>query len=152
MSGIYGDEFERNLNVLTGPANIRATAAKFVAFEKEHGTAYSFGMFIKALMPRPADWADQYGSTRGFGGWEKHAGAIPKELRERLTSVTFANYRAENPRPVRFKIGSNVDASYDVQIKHFMHDGVEHIGVLILCPNPELAAAAPAAQGQTVPA
>jgi hypothetical protein len=138
MGGIYSDEFERNLNVLTGPANIKATAKKFVEFEKAVGESYSFGMFIKALMPRPADWADQYGSTKGYGSWEKHAGAIPKELRERLADVTHSNYRSESPLPVRFKIGANVDASYDVQVKHFVHEEIEHLGVLILCPNPDL--------------
>jgi hypothetical protein len=34
MGGIYGDEFERNFNGLTSPANIKATAKKFVEFEK----------------------------------------------------------------------------------------------------------------------
>ena len=36
------------------------------------------------------------------------------------------------------KIGANVDATYDVQIKNFVHDGIEYIGILMLCPNPEL--------------
>ena len=60
----------------------------------------------------------------------------------KVTTVTFSNYRSENPLPVLFKIGANVDASYDVQIKHFVHEGIEHIGVLILCPNPDLKSAA----------
>ena len=81
MGGIYSDEFERNFNTLTSPANIKATARKFVEFEKTHGTAYSFGMFAKALLPRPADWADEYGSTKGYNDWEKHSSKIPKELR-----------------------------------------------------------------------
>ena len=50
--------------------------------------------------------------------------------------MTFANYRSENPLPVLLKIGANVDASYDVQIKNFVHEGIEYIGVLMLCPNP----------------
>ena len=32
------------------------------------------------------------------------------------------------------KIGANVDATYDVQIKNFVHDGVEYM----LFPNPAL--------------
>ena len=40
------------------------------------------------------------------------------------------------------KIGTNVDASYDVQIKNFVHEGIEHIGILMLCPNPALKSAA----------
>ena len=138
MGGIYGDEFERNFNLLTNPANIKATAKKFVEFEKANGSLYSFGMFAKALLPRPADWADEYGSTKGYDDWGKHAGSIPKELRERLTGVTFANYRSENPLPVLLKVGTNVDASYDVHIKNFVHEGIEYIGILMLCPNPSL--------------
>jgi hypothetical protein len=57
-------------------------------------------MFAKALLPRPADWADEYRSTKGYNDWEKHSGKIPKALRERLVGVTFANYRSENPLPV----------------------------------------------------
>jgi len=137
MAGIYADEFEKNMNVLTSPANIRATARKFVEFEKADGP-YSFGMFAKSLLPRPADWADEYGSTKGYNSWEKHAGAIPKEVTERITSVAFANYRSDNPLPMLMKIGANVDATYDVQIKNFVHDGIEYIGILMLCPNPAL--------------
>jgi hypothetical protein len=148
MGIIYSDQFERNFNNLTSPANIEATAKKFVEFEKTHGSAYSFGMFAKALLPRPADWADEYGSTKGYHDWEKHSGKIPKELRERLTAVTFANYRSENPLPVVLKIGTNVDASYDVQIKNFVHDGIEYIGVLMLCPNPALKSVAKSEQGE----
>jgi hypothetical protein len=146
MGAIYSDEFENNFNAMTSPANIRATAKKFIEFEKEHGSKYSFGMFAKALLPRPADWADQYGSTKGFNDWEKHSGRIPKELRERVVGVTFANYRSENPLPIMLKIGTNVDASYDLQIKNFVHEGIEYIGVLMLCPNPALKSATTAEQ------
>ena len=34
------------------------------------------------------------------------------------------------------KVGTNVDASYDVQVKNFEHDGIEYVGVLMLRPNP----------------
>jgi hypothetical protein len=131
MGGIYGDEFEKNMNVLTSPANIKETARKFVEFEKANGP-YSFGMFAKTLLPRPADRADEYGSTKGYNNWEKHAGSIPKEVTERITSVAFSNYRSDSPLPMLMKIGANVDATYDVQIKNFIHDGVEYIGILML--------------------
>ena len=78
MAGIYGDEFEKNMNVLTSPANIRATARKFVEFEKANGP-YSFGMFAKRLLPRPADWADEYGSTKGYNNWESMPARFPKK-------------------------------------------------------------------------
>lgn len=116
-------------------------AKKFVEFENTHGSAYSFGMFAKALLPRPADWADEYGSTKGYNDREKHSGTIPKELREKVVGVTFANHRSANPLPVLLKIGANVDASYDLQIKNFVHEGIEYIGVLMLCPNPALKSA-----------
>jgi hypothetical protein len=41
-------------------------------------------------------------------------------------------------QPVRLKIGTNVDATYDVQIKNFMHEGIQFFGELMLCPYPGL--------------
>jgi hypothetical protein len=92
-------------------------------------------MLAKVLVPRPADWADEYGSTKGYGTWEKHSGDIPKEIQDQLTEVIASNLRSENPRPMRIKVGTNVDASHEVQVKTFIHDGIEHIGILMLCPN-----------------
>ena len=40
--------------------------------------------------------------------------------------------------PMRKTVGSNVDASHEVQIKHFKHEGIDHIGLLLLCLNPVL--------------
>jgi hypothetical protein len=39
---------------------------------------------------------------------------------------------------MRKTVGSNVDASHEVQIKHFKHEGIDHIGLLLLCLNPAL--------------
>ena len=77
MAGIYGEEYENNVNVMFGPARIAATARKFAELEKASGP-YKFGMLAKVLVPKPADWADEYGSTKGYGSWEKHSGGIPK--------------------------------------------------------------------------
>ncbi len=139
MAGIYSEEYENNVNVLFGPSRIAATARKFAELEKTSGP-YKFGMLAKVLVPRSADWADEYGSTKGYGTWEKHSGEIPKELQDRLTEVIASNLRSENPRPMRIKVGENVDGSHDVQVKTFTHDGIEHIGILMLCPNPALKA------------
>ncbi len=151
MGGIYSDEFENNMNVLTSPANIKATARKFVELEKANGR-YSFGMFAKMVLPRPADWADQYGSTKGYASWEKHSGSIPKEFRDRLTDAAASNLRSENPLPCLLKVGSNVDGSYDVQIKTFVHEGIEYMGILMLCPNPALQSAAKSESTEKTPA
>lgn len=141
MSGIYSDEFETNINKLYSPANIMAVARKFVEMERTDG-AYSFGKLAKMIMPRPADWADEYGSTKGYNSWEKHSGNIPKNLRQRLTDAIAANLRSDNPRPMRVKVGENIDETYDVQIKTFVHDGHEYLGILMLCPNSSLRSAA----------
>jgi hypothetical protein len=151
MGGIYSDEFEGNMNVLTSPANIKTVARKFVALEKANGP-YSFGMFAKMMLPRPADWADEYGSTKGYAAWEKHSGNIPKEFRDRLTDVVGSNLRSDNALPMLLKVGSNVDGSYEVQIKNFVHEGVEHIGVLMLCPNPALQPTSKSEQIEKAPA
>ncbi len=137
MAGIYGEEYENNVNVMFGPARIAATARKFAELEKASGP-YKFGMLAKVLVPKPADWADEYGSTKGYGSWEKHSGGIPKELRDQLTDVIASNLRSENPRPMRLKVGENVDGSHDLQIRMFTHEGIEHIGILMLCPNADL--------------
>jgi hypothetical protein len=39
---------------------------------------------------------------------------------------------------MRKTVGGNVDASHERQIKHFQHEGIDHIGLLMLCPNPAL--------------
>jgi hypothetical protein len=64
----------------------------------------------RVLAPRPGDWADQHGSTKDHLG--KAFGAIPKELRDQLTEPIASNPRAG------IKVGSNVGASRDRQIKH----------------------------------
>ena len=150
MSGIYGNEFEDNMNVLMNSTNVRTMAKKFVALEKANGP-YSFGMFAKMMLPRPADWADDYGSTKGYAGWEKHSGSIPKEFRDRLTVAVGSNLRSDNPLPMLLKVGSNVDGNYEVQIKNFVHEGVEHIGILMLCPNPALLSASKSEQIEKAP-
>jgi hypothetical protein len=39
---------------------------------------------------------------------------------------------------MRTTVGSNVDASHDLQIEHFEHEGIDNMGLLMLCPNPVL--------------
>ena len=73
MSGIYSDEFENNFNSRMSPANIKATAKKFIEFEKEHGATYKFGMFAKALL-RAEEGLSLEGSglasrMRSFASW-----------------------------------------------------------------------------------
>jgi len=151
MSGIYSDEFETNMNIWTSPANVKETARKFRELEKANGPS-NFVMFAKKLMPRPADWADEYGSTKGYNDWEKHAAGVPQVIRERFGSVARENFQSDNPLPMVLKIGINADATYDVHVKNFIHEGVEYIGVVWLCPNPALKPAAQPVQSQKVPA
>jgi len=37
---------------------------------------------------------------------------------------------------MRKTVGSKEDASHELQIKHFKHEGIDHMGLLMLCPNP----------------
>jgi hypothetical protein len=39
---------------------------------------------------------------------------------------------------MRKTVGRNVDASHELQIKHFKHETMDHIGLLMVCPNPAL--------------
>lgn len=36
------------------------------------------------------------------------------------------------------KFGANVDVTYDVKIRNFVHEGIEYIGILMPCLNPAL--------------
>ena len=40
--------------------------------------------------------------------------------------------------PVVLKVGDNVDATHDLHVKTFAHNGQLHIGLHMLCPNSDL--------------
>jgi hypothetical protein len=128
MAGVvYGGKFEQTMNELCSSKNIAATAKKFTELENQHGP-YSFGKFAKLLMPNPDE----------FANWEKDAGGIPEPIRNRLTEIISANLRSTAPLPVVLKVGDNVDATHDLIVRTFAHNGNIHIGIHMLCPNPEL--------------
>jgi hypothetical protein len=132
---VYGGKFEQHINELYSPKNIHETAKKFAEHEKQHGP-YSFGNnFTKALVPEEKNWADESGSTHGHGKWEKHSGDIPEPIRKRITDVIATNLRSAKPLPMVLKVGENVDASHDLHVKTFAHNGHLHIGLHMLCPN-----------------
>ena len=60
---------------------------------------------------------------------------------EMRSSTRDANPYPANPLPVLMKIDANIDATYDVQIKNFTHEGIEYIGIPMLCPNTALKSA-----------
>lgn len=128
MSGlVYGGKFEQIINEMLGPKNIAASATKFKDLEKQYGT-YSFGKFIKYFLPKPEE----------FANWDKDAGGISEPVQRRLTEIVAANLRSPSPLPMLLKVGENVDASHDLLVKTFAHDGRICIGLHMLCPNPEL--------------
>jgi hypothetical protein len=135
---VYGGKFEKHINELYSPKNIKKTAEKFKQYEKEHG-AYKFGQqYTKVLIPKKEDWKDESGSTAGHTRWEKHSGAIPAKIRNHLTRVIRKNLRSKKPLPMVLKVGENVDASHDLHVKTFRHKGKAHIGLHMLCPNTAL--------------
>jgi hypothetical protein len=128
MAGVvYGGKFEQTMNGLCSPNNIAATAKKFTELENQQGP-YSFGKFAKLLMPNPDE----------FANWEKDAGGIPEPIRNRLTEIISANLRSAAPLPIVLKVGDNVDATHDLIVRTFAHNGNVYIGIHMLCPNPEL--------------
>jgi hypothetical protein len=132
---VYGGKFELHINELYSPKNIHETAKKFADHEKPHGP-YSFpNSFTKTLLPKAENWADESGSTHGHGKWEKHSGDIPEAIRKRITDVIATNLRSAKPLPMVLKVGENVDASHDLHVKTFAHNGHLHIGLHMLCPN-----------------
>jgi hypothetical protein len=132
---VYGGKFEQHINELYSPKNIGETAKKFKEYEKQNGP-YSFGKFTKFLVPDKANWTSEAGD--GHGGWDKHSGAIPEAIRNKITEVIATNLRSEHPLPLVLKVGENVDHSHDLHVKTFAHNGHMHIGLHMLCPNTSL--------------
>jgi hypothetical protein len=124
---VYGGKFEQTMNDISSPNNIAATAKRFVELEKQHGP-YSFGKFAKLMIPKPDDYAN----------WEKDSGDVPEPIRQRLTEIISTNLRSATPLPVVLKVGENVDATHDLIVKTFAHNGSIHIGIHMLCPNTSL--------------
>jgi hypothetical protein len=139
MGGLtYSGKFEKSLNHSYSHANVKGTAKKFAAYEKAHGP-YEFGKsFTKTLIPKPADWADDAGSTDGHAKWEKHVAGISPATRKKVTDLISTNLKSASPLPMVFKIGENVDETHDVRVKTFAHKGHIHIGVHVLCPNTKI--------------
>ena len=123
----YSGTFEQIINEMLGPENIALAARKFAELEKEHGP-YSFGKFVKYFLPKPEDFKD----------WEKDSGKISEPVRRRLTEIVSANLKSASPLPMLLKVGDNVDATHDLIVKIFAHNGIIYIGLHMLCPNPEL--------------
>jgi hypothetical protein len=138
MGGLtYSGKFEEHINELYSPKNIGKTAKKFKEYEKKNGP-YAFGKFTKFLVPKKENWADESGSTGGHDRWEKHSGAIPKAIRDKITEVISTNLRSVKPMPLVLKVGENVDGTHDLKVRLFAHNGQMHIGLHMLCPNSSL--------------
>ena len=121
MGGLtYSGKFEEHVNELYSPKNIGKTAKKFKDYEKQNGP-YVFGKFTKFLVPKKENWASEAGSTDGHDKWEKHSGAIPKAIRDKITEVIATNLRSSKPMPLVLKVGENVDGTHDLKVRVFAH-------------------------------
>jgi hypothetical protein len=128
MGGIvYGGKFEKLMNEMSSPANVAATAKKFTDLEKQYGP-YSFGKFVKLTTPEASEYTN----------WEADAGAIPEAIQSRLTEIISTNFRSATPMPMLLKVGDNVDAAHELSVRTFAYNGQLYIGLLMLCPNPDL--------------
>jgi len=134
---VYSGKFEEHINDLYSPENISKTAKKFKEYEKKNGP-YAFGKFTKFLVPKKENWANESGATDGHDRWEKHSGAIPKAVRDKITEVIATNLRSAKPMPLVLKVGENVDGTHDLKVRIFAHNGHMHIGLHMLCPNSSL--------------
>lgn len=124
---VYGGKFEQMMNDFCSPGNIAATARKFSELERQHGS-YAFGKFAKYFMPNPDE----------FANWDRDSGGIADPVRQRLTDVISANLKSASPLPMVLKVSENVDATHDLHVKVFAHNGQIHIGLHMLCPNTSL--------------
>jgi len=128
MSGlVYGGKFEKIMNELSTPENVAATAKKFTDLEKQYGP-YSFGKFVKLTTPQASEYTN----------WDADAGAIPESIQNRLTEIIATNFRSGSPMPMMLKVGENIDATHDLHVRTFAHNGQLYIGLHMLCPNSDL--------------
>ena len=128
MAGVvYSGKFEQTVNDLLSPNNVAATAKKFTQLETQHGP-YSFGKFAKLLMLNSGQLTN----------WDQDAGGIPGPIHDRLTEIFSTNLKSATPLPMVLKVGENVDATHDLHVRTFSHDGHVHIGMHVLCPNTSL--------------
>jgi hypothetical protein len=128
MAGlVYGGRFEQMMNEFCSPRNIAATASKFKSLEAQHGS-YAFGKFARHFLPNPDE----------FSNWDRDSGNIAEPIRQRLTEVISANLKSASPLPMVLKVSENVDATHDLHVSVFAHNGQIHIGLLMLCPNTSL--------------
>ena len=130
LSGIYANSFESAINIMCSPANIHATAQRFIALEQSK--PYSFGEFAKSMLPNRNSW----GVQEAFDDWEKNVNDIPVGLRQKLTDTIRNNLNATPPLPMLLKVGDNVDQTHDLIVKYLSINYVNYIGILMLCPNP----------------
>ena len=121
-----------NLNNLsmniTSPRNIAATARKI------RGT----GTAARTLLLREVRQISDCQGPEEFTNWEKDAGSIPEPIRRRLTDIISTDLRSASPLPIQLKVGDNVDDTHELIVKLFAHNSYIYIGLLMLCPNPEL--------------
>jgi hypothetical protein len=127
MAIVYSGKFEKLMNEMSSPANVAATAKKFTDLEKQYGP-YSFGKFVKLTTPE----------TTEYSNWETDSGAIPEAIQGRLTEIISTNFRSASPMPMMLKVGNNIDATHELYVRTFAHNGQLYIGLLMLCPNPDL--------------
>jgi hypothetical protein len=124
---VYGGKFEQTMNDMCSPNKIATTAKRFAELERQNGP-YSFGKFAKLMMPSPDEYAN----------WEKDSGGIPESIRQRLTEIISTNLRSATPLRVVLKVGESVDATHDLIVRTFAHNGSIYIGIHMLCPNSSL--------------
>lgn len=128
MSGlVYGGKFEKIMNEMSTPDNVAATAKKFRDLESQYGP-YSFGKFVKLTTPQAGEYTN----------WESDAGGIPQAIQDRLTEIIATNFRSASPMPMRLKVGENIDATHDLHVRTFAHNGQLYIGLHMLCPSSDL--------------
>jgi len=146
LNGIVygGGKFEATCNALLGPDQIDQTATRFKALAKGK---YEFGQLLKQFIPRRSDWANSSGRDEGYDGWEASVADISEDVRDELTELFYDNLSSDDPVPMMLKVGQNVDDSHELHVKEFTHNGVDYIGILLLCPNAIFAQPHPTGSG-----
>ena len=89
-------KFEEHINELYSPQNVNKTAKKFKEYEKKNGP-YASGNSRNSWCRRRKTGSTNPDQPRGHDKWEKHSGAIPKAIRDKITEVIATNLKVAQP-------------------------------------------------------
>jgi hypothetical protein len=136
FNALYGGAFQNAMNDLFSSVNVRETAKRIIELEKTYGP-FEVGKFNRYLVPDFALPAE-FTSNGGWAKFEADFFSFPEAMRKSVSEVLRQNFLSDTPLPVHYRTSVNVSPTHDMAVKPFTANGTLYLGVLYLCPNPNL--------------